>query len=484
MLLHNVIQDSVGWEAYDGVPGFGTGQQGEIDDLNKALTVGSEINPPGSVVAGDGFAMRVESLHQTLINTSYKYQHVVAWRNWPKVAAWNTVEEHNVLSSYGQNPDAAWIAEIDLPEEEDSSYERKHSVVKFVGTVGRVSLISTLVRAAHGNLIAQETVNKTMHLLRVIERALFYGDSSLSALQFDGLEKLILDNAPAANIVDMRGSPLGEDPLIDGAMTVADGPNYGIPTDVYLNLRTKSDVVKGFFPRSRFDVFQATRDGMVGLDIRGIDTPAGPVRFNPDVFINDHGGPTGTRGNAAKVPAAPAAGTVTTPADGSSQFAAADAGDYFYTAQAVNRYGRSPNVDVVAGPTAVTVAAADKTTFTLTPGSAITPDWYEIFRTKVDGASGTERLILRVPNAAGTGAQTIDDFNAILPNTTSAFLIQQDEQNLDIKQLAPMIKIGLGTTDTSIRWMQLCFLVLRLLSPGKNVLYRNIGRATGFVGTP
>lgn len=476
----------VSWRDYEGVEGFGATTQNDVDDLNKALTAGQDQNPPGAAVAGDGFALRVESLERTLKNTTFKMEHIRFWKSVPKLAAYNTVEEFNQIQSYGENPDAGWIDEGDLPEEDDSTYERKFSVVKYLGTTRRVTHVMSLVKPAHGNAIAQETVNGTMHLLRILERALFYGRSDLSALQFDGFEKLMLDNCPADNIIDLRGKPLSEDVLTDGALTVQDAPNYGTPTNLYLNPKTKSDLVKTFFPKERYDLFQKTSDGMIGLDIKGFTSPAGDVRFDPDVFITDGGAPTAAVGDAAKRPATPVVSTAaTTPVNAAGLFEADDAGDYFYKIQAVNRFGRSIGADLVAGPTAVTVAAGDEVTFGLTPtGGTPNPDYYEIYRTKKDGATGTERLILRVANVGGAGEQIIQDLNASLPGTTSAFLFQQNLENMSFKQLAPMVKIPLATIDSSIRWMQLIYGVPTLYTPGKNVLYTNVGRATGFVGQP
>lgn len=122
------MRNMVSWRDYAGIEGFGQTTQTDVDDLNKALTAGQDINPPGSVVAGDGFALRVESLERTLRNTTYKMSHVRLWRAIPKLAAYNTVEEHNVISSYGENEDANWIDEGDLPEEDDATYERQFAV--------------------------------------------------------------------------------------------------------------------------------------------------------------------------------------------------------------------------------------------------------------------------------------------------------------------------------------------------------------------
>lgn len=476
----------VTWSDYDGVEGFGSTTHEEVSDLVKALNVGQDRDPPASAVPGDGFAMRVESLESTMRNLTFRMEHLTFFKALSKVPEYNTVAEYNVLRDYGENEDDGWIDEGDLPNEDSSTYERKHVFVKYIGTTRSVSHVATVIKPAHGALVGQETVNGTMKLLRVLEKALFKADSNLSALQFDGYERQMLDEAPADNIIDLRGAPLTEDVLIDAALTVSDAPNYGLPTDLYCAPKVKADLLKTFFPKERYDLFTKRNDGMIGLDISGFMSPAGPVKFQQNVFITDGGGvPSGAVGDAAKIPASPTVSTgPTTPPDPASQFAAEDAGDYFYSVVAVNRYGHSAPVDLVAGPTAVTVAAGDKVTFGLTPGSAVTVDYYRIYRTKKDGASGTERLILRVANGAGAGEQTIDDYNAWLPGTTSAYLFQMNRDNMAWKQLAPMVRIPLATVDTSIRWAQVCYGVPVLYSPQKNVLFRNIGRALGYVGQP
>jgi hypothetical protein len=471
----------VSWRDYEGVEGFGVATQEDVDNLTKALTAGAAINAPGTFNPGDGFALRVESLERTLRNTSFKMEHIRLWKALTKLPAYNTVEEHNLLREYGANPDAGFIAEGDLPESDDATYERKYAVVKFMGTTRRVTHVMSLIKPAHGNVIAQETINGTMHLLRMIERALFVGDSSLSALQFDGFEKQLVDNAPVTNIIDLRGRPLSEDILMDASLTVMDQPNYGTPTNLYLNPKVKTDLIKTFFPKARWETMEQGNGGLVGLDIKGFTSPAGDVMFDPDVFINDGGGAVGPVGDAAKRPSTPSITTgVTTPGDALSKFITEDAGDYRMKIVAVNRYGRS--TPIVVDVSAITVAAGDKITFGVTPGS-IVPDWWEVFRSKKNGAVGTERLVIRVVNAAGAGATTINDYNNKIPGTTSGFLFQQNLENMSVKQLAPMVKVPLATVDTSIRWQQLIYLVAVLYTPQKNVLFQNIGRSTGYVGS-
>lgn len=476
----------VGWKDYESVEGFGATTVNDVNDLNKALHVGSERDPPASAVAGDGFALRVESLEKTLKVVTHRMEHIVFWRNITKLPEWNTVGEYSQLKSYGQNLDAGWIAEGALPTEDDTTYERKFSVVKFLGTTRKVSHVATVIKPAHGDILASEGVNGTMHLLEIIERALFSARSDLSGLQFDGFEKLMEDDAPAANIIDLRGRPLSEDVLIDGSLTASDSPNYGRISDLYCNPKVKADLVKVFFPKARYDLYGKTTDGMIGGDMRGWNSPSGPVRFHDDVFVDDGGSPTAAVGNAIERPAEPTVTTgVTTPPDATALFEADDAGDYFYTIVAVNDKGRSAGIPLVAGPpiAAVAVTEGDKVTFGVTPGSGITVKWYEIFRTKVNGAEGTERLILRVPSA-GAGATVINDLNESLPYTTTAYGFQGNRENMAIRQLAPLVRIPLATIDSSIRFMILCYMVPQLYSPGKNVLYKNVGRAAGYVGQP
>jgi hypothetical protein len=318
----------------------------------------------------------------------------------------------------------------------------------------------------------------------MIERALFIADNSLSSVQFDGYEKLMTTNCPATNIIDLRGKPLSEDILIDAALTIQDAPNYGTPTNLYLNPKVKADLVKTFFPKGRYETLGRGDGNLVGLDIKGFTSPAGDVMFDPDVFITDGGAPLAAAiGDASKRPSTP---TITTPAttpgpDPLSKFLVEDAGDYWLKVVACNRFGKA--VPVLADAAAVTIGGAEKFTFGVTPGS-ILPEWWELYRSAKDGAVGTCRLVLRVPNAAGAGPTTINEYNNKIPGCTSGYLFQQNLESLSIKQLAPMVKIPLATVDTSIRWQQLVYLVPCLYCPGKNVLFQNIGRATGYVGAP
>jgi len=470
----------VSWRDYEGLGSFGgVGSSQDLNELRKALSAGQDINPP-AVASGEGFPLRIESLEKTLKFVTYRMDDVRLWRNLSKLPAFNTVEEYNRLREYGASDTGAFIQEGDLPESEDSKYSREFTVIKFMGTTRSVTHVMSLVRpATGGSVIAQETVNGTAHLLKQIERALFLGDSSLIPEQWDGLDKQIRDGAPAENIIDLRGAPLSEDVLNDGALTVKTAPNYGRPTDLYCSDGAYSDLAKGFYPAQRVNLQPAGwQDGMVGMSIKGFHSMVGPIMLNPDVFL-ESGGPANASavGAAGKRPATPTEGAAPAAApNAASQFIASDAGDYRYKVVAINRYGKSAPL-VMSGP--VTVAAGDRVSMDITAGSPA-PTAYEVYRSPKDGAAGSEKLAFSVASAGAS--TTINDDNADLPGTSSAYLIQQNLEFFSFKQLAPLSKIPLATVDTSIRFMILLYGALTVYAPGKGLIYKNVGRAPGSVG--
>lgn len=475
------MEPMVSFKDYDGVEGFGATSADEVAEFNKALSAGQDINKPG-VVAGDAFALRVESLEKTLKVTTFKMNEIEFWKSIPKLPAYNTVEEYNELSSYSENPDAGFVAEGALPEEDSSTYERQYAIIKYVGSTRSVTHVATMVKPAIASLIGQETINGTMHLLRIIERGLYKGDSSLCSLQFDGFEKMIISRSPSSNIVDLRGKPLSEDILTDICQIVRDAPNYGSATHLHTNPKVHSDLSKTFFPKERHNTF-SDKSGVIGLNIKAFQGPTGIVQFVPNVFIDDGGGPNANAiGDATKRPASPSITTPIAAAPGAgSLFGADDVGNYFYSIVAVNRYGRSAAI-VVSGST-LAVAEGDNVTFGVTPaGSTPEVEWWEIYRTPKNGAATTKRLIQRIANGAGTGASTITDKNERLPGCTTAYLFQQNLESMSFKQLAPMVKIPLAVIDLRTRWAQVIYGTPTMYAPRKNLILINVGRADGSQG--
>lgn len=469
---------------YEGIQGFGISSFQQVEELNKALSAGNQ-NPPTS----GGNVLRVESLEATLRVVTFTLGHIKFWKNIPKLPAFSTVEEYNRLTDYGTDA-GAFTNEGDLPEAQDSTYERKTALVKFLGVQGEVTHPMTLVRPAHGNVIALETQNKAIWLVERLERALFTGRSDMITQEFDGLFKQILDgvsvSVPVTDlydatdvlkagaetvIIDKRGQPLLENDLETAANYVIQ--NYGTPTDLYLAPQAMSDVSKQFYPRERVNL-PFPSEGKVGLAIKSFESNAGPVQFQPDIFLRSgrNGGvkTVPAAATSAKAPSAPTLAAAAPSADAKSMFKAADAGVYQIIVTAVNRFGES----VGSAATAVTLAAGESVVMTITDGGGTNgATAYKIYRTQLAGqAAALAQYETTVAKAGATTPWT--ERNWWIPGTSMAPLIQNNLQNYSVRQLAPMMKIPLATIAASIRWMQLIYLTMILYTPKKNVLFINV----------
>lgn len=468
----------VGWEHMGSPEAYAyAGQNGGLQgaELRKALSTGYDLTQP-TVAPGIGFALRPQSLDRLLRITAKRAEHIVFWKMLPKGPAFSTVEEYNVMSSYGDDDIGMFIEEGGLPEEFDSTYERKTSQVKYCGVQGRITLPMMMIRPAHGNIIAQETAAKTMKLLELLEMSLFFARSDLDALQFDGLEKLIEDGAGANFIIDMRGQPMSQEAIQDGAVRIMTA-GFGLPTHLILSPVAKADLIKSLYPAGRFQIGQSPLQ--IGSNINNFVGPTGDLQLVHDIFLEMPAAivcPTTAKGDPSKIPGTPSVSTaVAASSDATAQFSASELGAYYYKAVAVNRYGQSAPVSF--GP--ITPAAAQKITVGLTPGPGPLPKYWKLYRTKVGVAAGSELLIQRT--VATGAAQTLTDLNQRIPGCSTAFMIQLNENNIGFKQLSPMMRIPISTIDTTSRWMQLLFGMLQLFTPKRNIIYRNIGRDPGSV---
>ena len=256
------------------VDGFGEGSVAELAELRKALAVGYQ-NPPTS----GGDALRVESLEGTLKVMSYGAQHIKLWNDIVKLDAYSTIEEYNRLNSYGSEG-GGFVDGGGLPEEEDSGYSRETEKVKYVGTTRGVQHPATLVRSVPADLIAQETQNGVLWMLGKIERGLFYADSEIVPVEWNGLFKQITNGG--GTVIDMRGQTLSATVIEQASDAIAS--NFGVPSKVYGNNKIFSDFSTLYYSQGRWNE-PGSRSGKVGTPVNGMSTQAGDVDFVSDVFM-------------------------------------------------------------------------------------------------------------------------------------------------------------------------------------------------------
>jgi len=471
--------------------GFGVATPGEVENIAKALSFDSQNygdTLPGSFTGAP--ALQVESLDKTLRLVTFKERDLLMWRDIAKTPAFNTVEQYNVTNSYGTEVPAFFQMSL-APNVADSGYDRAIAQVKYLGIQKQVNHDVMLVKGAHGPIMQREIKNGAMWVLAQNERGLFFADDSVNSLEYPGLKKQVETNhltakfkATAFNgydgygsdegvIVDNRSSSvaqvLDEETLEEAALIQSN--NFGDPTDLYLDTKAHSDFSRAFFAKERI-MSPLGQEGKAGYVVQQFVSGSGTFNLKSGKFLRPR---RRTLAATPSVFAAPTIGNATagnnSPADAASEFAAEDAGTYYYKVSAVYADGET----LASTAFAVTVAAGDKVVVDITPASG-TPSYYNVFRSAKDAADGSlAEFILRIPYSAG-GINYNLDYNAALPGLSSAFLVEQTEDNIAYKQLLTMIKIDLALTGTQFKWMQNMYGTPVVYTPRKNVVIDNIGR--------
>lgn len=440
---------------YQDVQGFGLSSAEDVESLGKALSAGHD-NPPTT----GGGALRVESLENTLKVVTYQQNHIRFWKDIPKLPAYSTVEEYVRLNAYGNNT-GGFFPSGGLPEAEDTKYSRETELVKFLGTQREVTHPLSLVRTNVGDVVAKETANGTMFILNRLEKALFDGDSDIIPLEFNGIDKQFTDGG--TTVIDLRGNPMTESDVEQGSNIIAE--NFGVGTQLHINVRNLSDLSKSFYPKERYNM-PAPQNGQVGLGITGFSSNNGPIAFRPNIFLQA-GGLAPTAATAPKAPATPASAVGAAAADATSLL---DPATYVYTVTAVNEFGESAGV-TSAG---VAILAGERVDLTITDGAGPNATTgYRVYRRLSTEAVGSERFVKAIARTAAS--DIFADINAFLPGTTNAYMIQGNMENLSFKQLAPMMKLPLATISAATRWLMLLYGTPICYTPTKNVIYRNIG---------
>ena len=458
--------------------GFGIGAGADVENLNKALSTGGSAYAGGVNAQVDGAALQVESLENSLKVLTYSDNHVKFWKKIAKTPAYSTVEEYNQLLSYGSNT-GGFVPEGILPETDDSQYRRQASFVKFLGTTREVTHPMTLVRSAHGDVIARENQNGILWLMKQLENALFWGDSSLApagreGVQFDGLNKLI----DKENTIDLGGRQIQDTDINDGAQMLLE--NFATPTDLFLPFETLSEFSKEYFPKERVIMPTQGAGYQAGLVVNKFQTHGGAVEFQPDLFLQKTKplSPNGTGG--VKAPTAPGAVAIAVGAASDGDFGKTGAGTYMYAVTACNRFGESVPVQAASGIALTSEDLAKGVKVTITNASAMTvaPDYFNIYRSEKDGTKLYK--VASVPAAAvvASGTTEYTDKNETVANTYTAFMGEFSPEVIAFKQLAPIMKMNLATLGPCIRWMILLYGTPVLYAPKKWMKFTNIKATT------
>ena len=444
--------------------GFAQGNGEMMEMLTKALSAGSGVDAASYT---GGRALIPESLDSTLVNILHTQDEARLFQMLKKNSIKSPVHQWDERTEVGAD-DGAWVPEGGDSTEADQTIARKYGTAKYLQTLRKVTLQATISNMIEPAMVLEQNAG-TLWIIRNIERALFYGNSTFFTNQPDGLETLI----PSSNVIDARGadasSSIFENAFNEGCRQIRD--NYGRASDFLASTKVMEDVQRLLRDRIRFGA-GTTQGSAVFTEY---PTPFGTPTIKDDIFIQE-----GAVGSASSLTALrPAAITFTsvTPSSSpsTSQFSANDAGDYWYSVAGVNRYGQGAET-IYGSPTAVTVAADEIVTMTVTDGSPV-PTCYALFRSKKDAADLSDlRFIGYFAWATGT-SDTFIDTNSDLPGTSDGYLLTMGQiyNAIEWEQFLPLMKFDLYPTNAAVYpFLMLLFGFLALKKPVQHIRIKNI----------
>ena len=470
----------------------------EINQLNKGLIETGELRFSAqglekALVSGEGAgsdmtdlatltggrSITVENIDTELKVTAETRSQLVIYNLLRKKPIYAVLDQWMQLSDHGTNVQfghsfGKWRSETAFPVVSDVTLERKVDATKFIRDMRDLShVMETSKTYAEKHQIINNAAAITV--LEGIELATIFGSSAMMPTQFDGLYTQILAayNAGFTDaIVDCRatgsqsyskGGDITENLLEVGAERIL--TNDGIATHMLMPTKVKSDLNKILPVSRRVNLPGAqqagARDLLLGQPASGYYSDfayngwgkgADPhFKFAPSIDTFYPSGessgataPTADFPNTDDAPAEPTNVAGATASDASSKFATGDAGDYYYKVSSVDADGQSLSVATGA---AITVAAGEKCTLTITCNDA-TITGLRIYRSVLGATNADDcRWIADIKSDDPTGAgNTFVDLNLILPGTSTALLLSNAEETdaIDYRQLMPFVRMELA----------------------------------------
>lgn len=460
-----------------------------VDQLQKALTAGYGTDE--STLSG-GAALRIQSLDTAMQATIQENEHFRLFNRLAKPKATATVDEWTEMNSVGGFLGGSTNTETGNIANFTGNYNRRVGMVKYLMTMRQVSLVQTLQNTITDSE-AIEYQAGALQLLTDAEYLSFEGDSSVVPTEFDGIKAQMLagvngGEVDGGNIIDARGNPLNNIMYLNKAAAQVSGfGNYGRPTDLFLSQLAQADLDTDLAPAFRVSLTNVGNGGLeLGAPVVGVRTSHGNIANQCDVFVRDSElkqpfevafGAVAT----TQVGLRPASVTVATSTNASSQFTAAQAGNYYWLVTGVNAAGQSTGV--ITAQTAV--AAGQQAALTIARSAGAQETGYVIYRSRLNGANSVAGTIIgqgsdfrEMARIGVAGATTVyTDSNADIPGTTNGFVLNMARGMTAItwRQLMPMIKFPLYPTQAAvIPWAQMLFGYLRISKRRQHVVIKNI----------
>lgn len=457
--------------------GVSTGEDVDVKNLAKALEAGYGTDSASFI---NGRALIPEDLETTVLNVmAQTKEDCKVFNTLKKTPAKSTIHEFNRRTDHGD-----W-KHLSVPEggsSQETNQALERSVVRMAYLQTRRSVTKQMeIADTFEEAYASEKISGVETITKGLEYMIFHGNSDVIPTEFDGF-LTTLRKSKVATKYDMRGNSIGasgygESIFHEIARQVYE-KNGDLDKVMFPSVLAK-DILNLFSDRLRYTPL--SNDGSF-VQFPAFTTSIGStLRFTGDDAGADKffrvKGTVVAEGSSTLRPSAPESVTGLSAADASSKFAADDAGDYVYTVHAVNANGTSAGTSPAA---AVTVAAGDKVTLTITPASSgPAATGYIICRSKKDG---TEVMEMDTVAAASGGATTYVDLNEELPGTASMIFLPKKKivSAYDFAQFLPVCTMPLYPTDKAeTPFLVLAYGALAVKAPEHLALAKNIAYEGG-----
>jgi hypothetical protein len=385
--------------------------------------------------------MVAQSIQPTVDSATFTDEDIVISRLLPTMDVWNPLHEATIVNRYGDMHLDGFSAEGATGPRSRSNLTRKTVQIKYQTEHRALTFQAANTRMLGGEqngptMVSSSGLNaETSHGLKTIigrkERHIFWADSDVSPLQFDGLYKQITSGAPN-NVRDKAGAAVLPQELVDICNQVGAAPNHGRITHIFCDPRYYSVLSAVAQAHGRFQMPMASVDGAASLQygIEGLTivTSKGRVKIVEVPMMLPEQEPAGAAvGDAPPTFTVSNIVSVAAASHSSSLFKSADAADYRFKIEAVGDKGVAA---VYTHSSAISVGAGDRVKFDFDDAAAATSGknsirYYNVYRSDPDGAAGTCRFMWRFArNTAGASSGTLFyDVNAHRPNTAPLFFI-------------------------------------------------------------
>lgn len=461
----------------------------KLEDLVKALELGSFNAAPGSLVQGS--ALQVEDVSPVMHNVCFQDKHIKLQKEIKVDKAKGQLIQFNRQISYGSAFNGMAQAEGQVGQEETSDFVRAVVPMAYYSHIRRVTIAANMAETHDGTKAEDREAEAAAKLMAgTIERDLFLGKDDFSnAGVFDGSIAAMPDRLPnmvglgvqirqsdaqlnthdlmfeafggnLSNIISGGGvltQSMIEDAWIRGVM------NHGDADDLYVDPLVLSAYSKNTYltaASQRVVLSNSSQDLVGGADVSRQSVSGGVVKVHASRFLSAQTRPERSRATSPAAPTIAVGGGTGHAAGG-----ALAAGAYTYFATAVNELGES----VKSADLTITCLVNEKIMIDL--GAVTNARFFNVFRSPVGGTSAQAKLVGKVKVAA-SGATAFTDLGNRIQGGITGFLV--DHESMGMKELSPYSRLKLAVTSLNIPEASFRFCCLAVWTPRTNVVIDNL----------